>query len=82
MGQNFFAFVPLSLPKNIIETVTIFSSVSADHHVIVDTRAPRPIWSEDLLTEVNWHPFKKLPLTAKAPPFHFAVHTVCALYSV
>lgn len=84
IDQNSYGFIPLSIPelKYILDTLTLFSSASADQHLLLDTGAPRSIGSKEWLQKAHWIPLKKIELPNNTPPFRFAGHLVCALYGV
>lgn len=84
MSDNSYGFVPMSLPelKGIMETLTLYSSTSADQHILLDTGAPRSICSVDWLEKANWAPLQTVALPANTPPFRFAGHPIRAMYGV
>lgn len=77
-------FVPISTIqlRNIMATLTLFSSTWPNEHLFLDTGAPRSICSEKWLRNSQWIPLEKVELSARTPPFRFASHPVCALYGV
>ena len=77
-------FLPLSIPEHIeiLETLKLFSTLSADQHLLLDTSAPRSICSIKLLQKTHWTALKKIGLPDTTPPFRFAGNPVSALYDV
>lgn len=74
-----FVLLLLSELREIMKTIISYFSPSSNTHILLNTRAPRSISSEELLKNENWAPLKKSGLLASEPPLRFAGNSVSAL---
>lgn len=84
IDYTLYGSIPLSIPdlKDNVDTLTLFSTASADQHLPLDTGAPRSICSDEWLQKANWTPLKMFKLPTSKLPFRFPGHSVSALYGV
>lgn len=78
------AFFPISCPqlKDIMDALTLYFNTSADQFFLLDTGAPRSIWSEDWLIKASWELIQSVSPSKNTPSFRFNGHLVLALYAV
>lgn len=74
MTYNSYGFILMLLTElmKIVKILTLFSSTSADQHMLLDKSAPHFIYGVDWLEKANLAPLQKVELPANKPPFCFA----------
>lgn len=78
------SFAPLSrtLFKEIMETLTLYSSNSAEQHLLLDTGAAKYICSKHWLTQAAWVPLQMINIPAHNILLRLAGHAVCTRYGL
>lgn len=64
MGHSYYSFVPLSPPdlQEIMETMMMFTSTSADQRLLLNAGELRSICSKDWFQKENWHALQQVQL--------------------
>lgn len=77
-------FVPISLTqrRDIKDTLIMSFNSFPNQHLLIDPGAPRLICSEEWQKTSPLIPLKTIETAIHTPMFHFARHSVCALYAV
>lgn len=84
MDQNSNGLITLSILelKHILDTLTLFSSSSADQLLLLDTKALQLIYSTGWMEKASWVPLKMIEIPTRTLPFRFARHVVCTLFGL
>lgn len=66
--------------SKVMHDPSTYDTFAVYNHLLLDTRVPKSVCSEDWLQRLNWYPANKIPLPESTGPIRFAGQNVKHLY--